>query len=75
VLIAFVAAAVFAEEQNESRVPKAVGSDGSEPEAKIGCVNCGKFGISSKFLKNSELLKVSRLPCDEVMSGEKRVVL
>jgi hypothetical protein len=28
-----------------------------------------------KFLKNSELLKVSRLPLDEVMSGEKIVVL
>jgi hypothetical protein len=38
VLIASVVAA-FAEEQKESRVPKVVGSDGSEPAVKRGCEN------------------------------------
>jgi hypothetical protein len=39
-------------------------------------VNFGKSGLlSMKFFKNSELLRVSRLPLDEVISGEKIVVL
>jgi hypothetical protein len=69
-------AAAFKEEQNESSVPKEVGSDGSELVVKCRNVNFGKSGLlSMKFFKNSELLKVSRLPLDEVMSGEKIGVL